>query len=257
MKKLIALMTTLTLLLFSFAAMAETTTLKVGISPDFPPFESLDDQGKLVGFDIDMASEVAKDLGVTLDYVTAEFSDIIPGVAKGQFDLGISAFSITQERLADVDFSAAYLENGLCCIVRADSGITDQASLMGLKIGVQTGTTSVEEAENCTDEDSVSCFVEALDAVKELQAGRLDAVITDSPVATRILKELADSTLIISDTIAFETETYGIVLPKGNEELKAKIDASIQRMTEDGTLEALAQKWDIFDENPDITETAE
>lgn len=257
MKKLVALMTALTLLLFSFAAMAETTTLKVGISPDFPPFESLDEQGNLVGFDIDMAAEVAKDLGVTLDFVSADFSDIISGVKDGELDLGISAFSITQERLAEVDFSAAYLENGLCCVVRAGSGITDQASLMGLKIGVQTGTTSVEEAGNCTDEDSVICFVEALEAVKELQAGQLDAVITDKPVAARILKELADSTLTISDTIAFETESYGIALPKGNDELKAKIDASIQRMTEDGTLDALAQKWDIYDENPDITETAE
>lgn len=257
MKKLVALMTALTLLLFSFAAMAETTTLKVGISPDFPPFESKNDNGELVGFDIDVAAEVAKDLGVTMDFVSADFSDIIPGVQEGQFDLGLSAFSITQERLAEVDFSAAYLENGLCCIIRANSGITDQASLMGLKIGAQTGTTGMDEAENCTDEDSVSSYVEAADAVKELQAGRLDAVIIDQPVAVRILKELADSTLIISDTIAFETESYGMVLAKGNEDLKAKVDASIQRMTEDGTLNALALKWDIFDENPDITETAE
>ena len=110
------------------------------------------------------------------------------GVQTGLYDLGISGIYITEERLANVDFSEPYLQDSQSCIVKADTAITDNASLMGKKIGSQAGTTGIESAEAVTTEDNVFSYTKALDAVMDLQGGKLDAVITDTPVAKRILK---------------------------------------------------------------------
>jgi len=249
MKKFVALLTAIALVLASTAALAETTVLKAGCSPDFPPFESMDDNDNIVGFDADLAAEISKDIGQTIEMESTNFDSIITGIQTGLYDLGISGFYITEERQMNVDFSIPYLEDGQSCIVKADSDITDNASLAGKKIGSQTGTTGMDAAEAATDQNNVYAYTKALDAVMDLQGNKLDAVITDTPVAKRILKELGDDTLTISDTVVFDAEYYGIAIPKGNADLKAKIDASIERMQADGTIDALVVKWDIYGEN--------
>ncbi len=249
MKKFLALLVSVLLTLSCAAALAETTVLKAGTSPDFPPFESMDDDGNVIGFDADLAAEISKDIGMEIVFEATSFDSIVTGVQTGLYDLGISGFYITEERQMNVDFSIPYLQDGQSCIVKVDSDITDNASLMGKKIGSQTGTTGMDAAEASTDMNNVFAYTKALDAVMDLQGNKLDAVITDTPVAKRILKELGDDTLTISDTVVFDAEYYGIAIPKGNADLKAKIDASIERMQADGTIDALVVKWDIYGEN--------
>ena len=246
MKKLLALTVVLVMALVSVSALAEATTLKVGINPEFPPFESLDDAGNVIGFDADLAAEISKDIGATLEFESTSFDSIVTGVQTGLYDLGISGIYITEERLANVDFSAPYLQDRQSCIVKvSDTSITDNASLMGKKIGSQAGTTGIDAAEASTDESNVYSYTKALDAVMDLQGGKLDAVITDTPVAKLLLAQLNDANLTISPTVTFDVEYYGIAIPKGNTDLKTKIDASIQRMTDDGTIAALVEKWGI------------
>lgn len=251
MKKMIAFLTVLSLLLVSFAAVAETTTLKAGTSPDFPPFESMDDNDSVIGFDADLAAEISKDIGMDIVFEATNFDSIVTGVQTGLYDLGISGFYITDERKMNVDFSIPYLEDSQSCIVKVGSDITDNASLAGKKIGSQTGTTGMDAAEASTDEGNVYAYTKALDAVMDLKGNKLDAVVTDTPVAKRILKELNDDSLTICEGVTFDVEYYGIALAKGQDELKAKIDASIERMQNDGTIDALVQKWDIYSENSD------
>jgi len=249
MKKVFALLVALTLVLASTAALAEDTVLKAGCNPEFPPFESMDDNGAIIGFDADLAAEISKDIGMTIELESTSFDSIITGIQTGLYDLGISGFYITEERQMNVDFSIPYLQDGQSCIVKAGGGITDNDSLMGKKIGSQTGTTGMDAAEESTTEGNAYAYTKALDAVMDLQGGKLDAVITDTPVAKRLVKELADDSLVISDTVVFDAEYYGVAITKGNDELKAKIDASIERMQEDGTIDALVVKWDIYGEN--------
>ncbi len=247
MKKLIAFVLALSLALVAFAATAETAaTLKAGTSPDFPPFESMDDNNNVIGFDADLAAEISKDIGMQIVFEATNFDSIVTGVQTGLYDLGISGMYITEERMANVDFSVPYLKDTQSCIIKVDSGLADNAALKGKKIGSQAGTTGIDSAEASTDESNVYSYTKALDAVMDLQGGKLDAVITDTPVAKRILAELNDSTLVISDTISFPSQDYGIAIPKGKADLKAKIDASIQRMQADGTIDALVKKWDIY-----------
>lgn len=250
MKRFLAIALVVAMTLACAAAFAqEKTELIVGIYPEFQPFEFVDDDGNIAGFDADLAAELAKDLGMTLTLQVTAFKDIIPGVASGALDLGISGIYINEDRLEVVDFSASYLEDSLSCIVKEGGGVTDEESLEGKLIGSQTGSVGIETAEMYTDMENCIGFANAATAIQELAGGTLDAVITDTPVAMRILKELDDSTLSILDSIAFDREYYAVAIPKGNDELKAKIDASIARMVEDGTIDKLVIKWDIYGEN--------
>lgn len=249
MKKLLALVLALALSLTFISAVAEGGTLIVGTNPEFQPFEFMDDDGNVVGFDADFAAELSKDLGMELVFESISFDSIVPGVVTGKYDLGISGFYITEERLMNVDFSIPYLEDSQSCIVKLGGAVVDAETLKGKKIGSQTGTLGMESAEEYTEEANIFGYTSALNAIMELQGGKLDAVITDTPVAKRILKELGDDSLTILTTLEFEVNYYGVALPKGNDELKAKIDASIQRMQEDGTIDELVKKWDIFGEN--------
>jgi polar amino acid transport system substrate-binding protein len=246
MKKLIALLVALTMVLVNVAALAETVTLKAGTSPDFPPFEALDDAGNVIGFDADLAAAIGAVIGAEIVFEPTSFDSIVTGVQTGLYDLGISGFYITEERLANVDFSVPYLQDSQSAIVKVDSDITDNASLMGKKIGSQSGTIGLESAEASTDEGNVFAYTKALDAVMDLKGSKLDVVITDTPVAKKILAELNDPTLTISETVSFGVEYYGIALPKGQDELKAKINAAIEALIADGTIDELVTKWEIY-----------
>ena len=247
MKKLIAFVLALSLALVAFAATAETAaTLKAGTSPDFPPFESMDDNNNVIGFDADLAAEISKDIGMQIVFEATNFDSIVTGVQTGLYDLGISGMYITEERMANVDFSVPYLKDTQSCIIKVDSGLADNAALKGKKIGSQAGTTGIDSAEASTDESNVYSYTKALDAVMDLQGGKLDAVITDTPVAKKILAELNDPTLTLSDTVSFGVEDYGIALAKGQDELKAKLDAAIKSLIADGTIDQLVEKWAIY-----------
>lgn len=245
MKKIIALFVALTMVLAGVTAVAEGT-LKAGTSPDWPPFESLDDAGNVIGFEADLAAAIGKIIGMDIVFEATPFDSILAGVQSGMYDLGISCFSITEERLANVDFTTSYAQNGPCLISKVDSGLSDNASLMGKKIGSQAGTTGIDAAEELTDTDLVFSYTKALDAVMDLQGGKLDAVIIDTPVAQKILGELNDSTLTISTDITFQPELYAIALAKGKDDLKAQLNAAIESLIADGTVAQLADKWDIY-----------
>ena len=246
MKKVFALMIALMLALVNVAALAETTALKAGTSPDFPPFESMDDNGNVIGFDADLAAAISELIGVEITFEATNFDSIVTGVQTGLYDLGISGFYITEERMANVDFTIPYLQDSQSCIVKVDSDITDNASLSGKKIGSQSGTIGMDSAEASTDADKIFPYTKALDAVLDLAGNKLDAVITDTPVANAILAELNDASLTISPTVTFGVEHYGIALAKGNDELKAKLDAAIQTLIDNGTIDELVAKWDIY-----------
>lgn len=251
MKKFAAVFLAALMLLAAGAAVADTDVITAAVSPDFAPFESLDDSGNIVGFDADLAAALADDLGVKIELVSVDFDDILADVQAGKYDLGISGFYITEQRQAIVDFSVPYLTNGQVCIVPADSSVTDNAGLMGLKIGAQTGTVSMDVADECTEDGDVFAFTSVSDAVAALQEGKLSAVITDGPVARRIIKELGDDTLQIAEGVTFDTDEYGIAIAKNNDDLEAEINIAIEHMQVDGTIDQLIVKWNVFDENTD------
>jgi len=226
-------------MLFSLAAYAEGT-LTMGTNAEFPPFEYVEGD-QVVGVDAEIAAEIAADLGVELIISNMAFDSIIPALTSGQIDVGIAAMTVKPERLNSVDFSETYYNARQACIVLAGGSVIDGETLKNAVIGVQNGTTGDYAAEEYSD--NIQRFGKALDAVLELAGGKLDAVIIDEPVAKNIVAALNNDKLMLLDNIEFEDEFYAVAVQKGNPELLEAINATILRITEDGTLDAILLKY--------------
>ena len=239
MKKLTALCMVCILLFTAGLALAEGKTLVVATNPEFPPFEYVEGNN-IVGLDIDIAAEVAKDLGMEIAVEAMEFPAIIPSLNAGKADLGIAGMTVTEERKMNVDFSDTYYNAIQACVVKEGTAITDFKTKKKAVIGVQEGTTGDFIVSEYPDAEILR-FPKGLDAFMELANGKIDAVVIDAPVAANILKALNNQALETIE-MPFEDEFYAIALPKGSTELLEAVNATIKRIQEDGTLEALIEK---------------
>lgn len=238
MKKTIALLVAV-MMLFGVTALAEGT-LVMATNPEFPPFEYVEGN-VIVGLDADLAAEIAKDLGMTLQIDSMAFDSVVTAVATDKADVGIAGMSITDERKLSVDFSTPYFDASQVCIVKEGSNIVDIETLKGKIIGVQLGTTGDLIASDLSA--AIERYQKGLDAILELKGGKLDAVVLDKPVAMNILKALNDPTLVMKTDIEFEPETYAIAVAKNNPELLESINKTIARVLEDGTMAAWIEKY--------------
>lgn len=245
---LIVLVFALVLGVFAVSAFAGTTLDKVkekgvvvvGNSPDYPPFESIGDNGERVGFDIDLLKAIAKKMGVKIQWATMEFSVIVSAAQSGQIDLGFSGLSITDERRAQVLFSDPYVVSGQVIVTRKGSGITGAADLKGKKIAVQLGTTGEQQADKI--EGATVVKPESYNiAFMMLNNKAADAVIADISVADEFIKrgeyERAGEPL--------SYEEFAAISRKGNDALVGEVNKALKALKEDGTLDALAKKWNI------------
>jgi len=215
--------------------------LIVGTEPTFPPFEFVDEKNQVVGFDMDIANELAKRLGVKLEIVNLPFDSLIPALLQGKIDLIIAGMTITEERAKVVDFSKPYFEANQAIVVRKDGKFEPKKleELVGKKVAVQLGTTGdlvVSEINGV----QVVRFQKFTDAFLELQNGRVDAVVLDEAPAKAYVKKF--SKFLIS-TVVDTGETYGIAVKKGNKELLNFVNQTLDILKSSGTYNKLIQKW--------------
>lgn len=215
--------------------------LIVGTEPTFPPFEFVDEKNQVVGFDIDIANELAKRLGVKLEIVNLPFDSLIPALLQGKIDLIIAGMTITEERAKVVDFSKPYFEANQAIVVRKDGKFEPKKleELVGKKVAVQLGTTGdlvVSEINGV----QVVRFQKFTDAFLELQNGRVDAVVLDEAPAKAYLKKFPK---FLISTVVDTGETYGIAVKKGNKELLNFVNQTLDILKSSGTYNKLIQKW--------------
>jgi polar amino acid transport system substrate-binding protein len=239
MKKGIAWVLSLLLLLSGMSAYADGVLI-MATNPEFQPFEYMEGN-QVVGFDVDLAMEIAKDLGLELQIEAMAFDAIIAAIEVGKADVGIAGMSITEERLKTVDFSVPYFNATQICIVKAGSEIAEMEDLYGKLIGVQLGTTGDIAASELSDK--IERYQKGLDAILDLRGNKLDAVILDKPVAESIVKALNDSSLILLESILFEDESYAIAIAQHQPELLESINNTIARIYEDGTIDTIISKY--------------
>ena len=207
----------------------------------FPPFEYLGDElnedgtAKVVGVDADIAAEIAADLGVELEIVDMDFDGIILAVQSGKGDFGAAGMTVKPEREEMVNFSIKYVKSSQYILVKADSEIKTAADLEGKVIGVQQGTTGDFYA---TDLEATGATVmrypDAVTASLDLANGRIDAVITDELPAKSIAA--TNEALLLIDEVLTEEE-YAIAVAKEKTDLLAAIDATIQRLINEGKID--------------------
>ncbi|BDQ32799.1 basic amino acid ABC transporter substrate-binding protein [Pseudodesulfovibrio portus] len=234
--------------LFAATAFAGTTldkvreagVITVGNSPDYPPFESIGDNGERVGFDVDLLNAVTEKMGVKIHWVTMDFAAIVTAVQSGQVDMGMSGFGISEERAEQVSFSAPYIASGQVIVVRKDSDINSAADLNGKKIAVQLGTTGEQQADKIEGAEVVKPESYNI-AFMMLNNKAADAVIADLSVADEFVKR--GDFRRAGEPLSFEE--FAMISRKGNEALLDELNKALEEVKQDGTYDAILKKWNM------------
>ena len=216
--------------------------LTVATSPDYPPFENLVD-GEYVGLDIDIAKAIAAELGLEPEFKTLQFDAIIPAIASGgQADIGISGFSVDPERAKEIDFTSSYYIDDQAIAVMKDSNITednaDEAlNQEGFKIAVQSGTTGESYVKENYPDAKVQAYGNSTDAFAAMQSGQANAVCTNKAVVEKMLADAYQDAEIVKSVAT--GEEYAIVVSQDNPALTAAINAALNELGADGTIDTI------------------
>jgi len=236
------------------SSIASKGTLTVAADASYAPNEFFGSDGKtVIGMDADLAKALGQVMGLSVEVTNATFDSIIPGLAAGKYDLGMSSFTDTKEREKTVDF-VTYFSAGTSFFVKASGGpsINTLDDLCGHHVSVEKGTTQQDDAtgqdKKCKDAGKpgvdVQIYPDQNGANLALSSGRADVSMADSPVADYQVKQ-SNGQFKVSGS-PYGTAPYGIAIPKGNGMAKAVLDALKQLMS-DGAYTSILQKWGIAD----------
>lgn len=219
--------------------------LRVALSGVYPPFSMTNDQNQVVGFDVDIAKEIANRIGVEAEIITTAWDGILAGLVTGRFDTIIASMSITPERNEVVDFVGPYYRSGRTIFVSEDSVFNDLDDLTGQTLGVTLGETHEEWAQTQSDRNwTLRTYRGLNELVLEVRNGRIDGFVADSVAGS--LAAQASGTALRSIEIPGAdgaTTDVGIAIRKGNPELAAAMQAALDAMMEDGTYLDIAMEW--------------
>ena len=231
----------------SLQKVLDAGVLKMGLDDSFPPMGFRNENSEIIGFDLDLAAEVAKRMGVTLEPTVVDWNSNIMELDSGNVDCLWNGFSIDTERMEKTNLSKPYMKNRMVFVVLGNSSYTDQASLEGKKVGVQNGSTAqriLEENKDFTDKlANVADYKENVTAFMVLESGTIDALFVDEVVANYILNQKEEGKLRILDDSPY-TEEYAIAFKKqGSDALKNKVEEILLQMKNDGTMAEISTRW--------------
>ncbi|MCF0245857.1 MAG: transporter substrate-binding domain-containing protein [Ileibacterium sp.] len=213
----------------------------IGISPDYPPYESKNTAGQIEGFDVDMTDWIFKYLNehghnYTYDFVELSFDTIISSLQAGQIDLGISGFTYDEKR--EGIFSDSYYDSAQVIIVRNDSSVASSADLNGKTVGAQQGATA-EQAASSIEGAKVKSVPDVKTLMETLKSDGLDAVVLDQAVANNYAAngdfKVLDEKLLDEKNIIYTT--------KNNQELLDQVNEAIKAFTASEDYKTLTDKW--------------
>ena len=217
--------------------------LLVGTDATYPPMESIDEEGNLIGLDIDIIKEIASDLGVEVEFLNMDWDRLISfnPLYEGEVDVLISSITITPERALQVAFSDPYFNAGQTIITTTEKSkeIKGPDDLTGKILGAQSGTTCEDVARELTEEEFIKLYEDFYQARDALLEGEIDAIISDYTGALGLVAGM-DELKIIGDP--FTQEFYGIAVTKNNTALLREINESIRRMKRENRIKELTEK---------------
>ncbi len=215
--------------------------LKVGMSVDYAPYEFFvmeNGKKKMVGLDLNLISEIAKDLGVEYEIQEMEFSTICDATRNGIVDLGVSGLSPDEERREIIDFSNIYFqaEQGILINKNTAKEIKNIDDLKGKRVGAQNGSIQATLAQGIENAD-VKLLPEVPTLIQDLIAGNLDAVIVELPVAD--IQAVVHEELVVAEERIADTSGGGsaIALPKGQEALITEVNKTLERLESEGKIQ--------------------
>ena len=239
--------------LFAGSAMAEGEKLVIGTEGAYPPFNNLESDGTLTGFDVDIAKALCEEMKAECTFVTQDWDGIIPALIAKKFDAIIASMSITEERKQQVDFSKKYYNTPPAIAVPKDSELTEatEAALAGKIIGAQASTTHSNYAEAHMKESEIKLYPTADEYKLDVANGRVDAVVDDVVVLSEWLKTEDGACCKLLGTLPIDPvingEGAGIAVRKGETELADKFTAAIAAIRESGKYQEINAKYFPFD----------
>lgn len=238
---------------FSMPAQAkEWKEIRIASEGFYPPFNYMSPDGKLIGFDLDIAQALCDAMEAKCEFIANDWDGMIPGLQANKFDAVIASMAITEERQEQVAFTDRYYSTPLAIVVPKDTDIesVDAASFDGKTVGAQAGTTQGNYAEDVLVQAGaeVKLYPTADEAHADLESGRLDAVAADKFVSAEWLKggSGAECCKFLGDIPGTETQ-ISIALRKGDDDLREQFNEAIKKIREDGTYDTIRQKYFDFD----------
>ena len=227
------------------AAAGELTTVEAGkltmaTNATFPPYEMTTDAGEFEGIDIETAQAIADKLGLELQIDDMDFDAALLSVQQGKADIVMAGVTVTDERKAVMDFSDSYATGIQSIIVPEGSDIASPDDLAGKKIGTQRGTTGYIYCTDDFGEDAVVAYDSGLTAVQALNNGQVDAVVIDNAPAKEYVA--ANPGLKVLET-SYAEEDYAIGMNKDNTALVEAVNAALEELKADGTLQSIVDKY--------------
>ena len=245
---------------FIMVSTASANEIRIATSADYPPWESVNSDNEIVGFDRDFGDEVCRRIGAACTWENQAFDGLLPSLQIGRFDVVISGISITAERAEKVDFTIAYADapNSIAVAARSQYGdIADSAALVaalvGRTIGVQTGSTHEQVVTAHFQGATVRAYDRPDQVVADLIAGRIDAALMERSAWGTFFEgdqggELKYfGPLLTSADFSEFGQGQGVAMRKGQDELRTRMNQAISEMLADGTLATLSKTWFGYD----------
>ncbi len=227
---------------------AKNKTLTVGTNAEFPPFEYINNDGEVDGFDVALIRAIGEEMGYNVEFVNMEFKSLIGSIQTGGLDASIAGMTVTEERKQSVDFTDSYYEAVQYIVLPKDSKVEELADLNGKRIAVQEGTTGDllvtpgEDNDVITDKNTVvKRFKKGTDAILELKNDGVDAVVIDANPAQEFVKANNDILKHIPDDSS--TEHYAIAVSKDRPEILADLNEGLKKVKENGTYDKLVDQY--------------
>lgn len=217
----------------------------IGLDDNFPPMGFRNEKNELVGFDIDMAREAAKRMGVQVEFKPIDWNAKEAELIGKRVDALWNGLTITEKRKQNIAFTQPYMTNHQIIIVKAGSPITNKAGLAGKVVGTQDGSSAVDAIEK--DEATLKSmktlkkYGDNVSVLLDLDAGRLDAAVLDEVVGRYYIAKKPDAYVVLDDN--FGTEEYGVGLRKDDTALQQKLGAAIDAMKKDGKAGEISTRW--------------
>jgi ABC-type amino acid transport substrate-binding protein len=214
--------------------------LKVANSGVYPPFESMQD-GKLVGFDIDLTNLLAKDLDVRADIQVIDLKGLIPSLKSGKVDVLVTALTYTPERAEQVAFSDPYYNTAVVVVMRnAAAAAASKADLTGKRVGAEIGSTGEREARSIPATQSVKTYDTLMLALLDLRNDRLDAVVSNLPPVQYLFhRNFADLKIVLR----YNEGYVGVAMRKEDHSLVSAINGALDRFRKGNQLRGLEMRW--------------
>lgn len=219
--------------------LATQGVLTMGTNAAFPPYEYYDGED-IVGIDAEIAQAIADRLGLKLEIVDMDFGALVGAVQSGKIDLSLAGMTVDPDRLENVNFSTSYATGVQVIIVPEGSDIASPDDLEGKLIGVQENTTGHQYCSDDYGEENVIAYTNGATAVQALLQGKVDCVVIDNEPAKAFVE--ANEGLTILET-EYVVEDYAIAVAKDNDALLDAVNAALEEMTADGTIQSILDRY--------------